>query len=250
MVRFILLGVMIFMLGYISPAFADCLLTSKGETRREGTIVYNKDYDVMQACIGTRWKALGRIKPVEREACNPSNMIPGCLHTDGSVYAGITPDGDRPMFTTRCGYGRSWNGVSCEGAHIPRPWNSGVSGSDATPIAVQSLASGTLNTDYLMTLDSHTNLDGKQDFLAAKACADIKIHESNDWYLPALDELYVLYNNQDAIGDFMPQRYSTSNGGGTPAPYGSSLNWINFKDGSTGANTGVSSRFIRCTRKD
>lgn len=43
----------------LSPARADCTLTSSGETRPEGTMIYNKDWDLVQACQADgSWRSL------------------------------------------------------------------------------------------------------------------------------------------------------------------------------------------------
>lgn len=39
-------------------AFADCVLTSTGQTRPPGTIVRNTAFNVLQYCAGTEWKAM------------------------------------------------------------------------------------------------------------------------------------------------------------------------------------------------
>lgn len=71
--------------------------------------------------------------------------------SDGAVYAGVSPDSDVPMYTTRA---------------------------DASPPGTYTW---TAATEY---------------------CADLVAHGHDDWSVPSIDELSVLYNNRAAIGNF------------------------------------------------
>jgi prepilin-type N-terminal cleavage/methylation domain-containing protein len=53
----------------------------------------------------------------------------------------------------------------------------------------------------------HVNNNGQ---VAAKLCNDLTLNEHNDWYLPARDELSILYNNRDDIGGFTDSDYWSS----------------------------------------
>ena len=64
-----------------------------------------------------------------------------------------------------------------------------------------STIDGDGNTAALAAMDSNINT-GMQDHQAAKLCADLTAHGKADWYLPAVDELLVLYTNRVAIGGF------------------------------------------------
>jgi hypothetical protein len=59
---------------------------------------------------------------------DPCAGSPGVGDTcaDGSVYAGLSPDGASPMCAARCDYGMSWNGTSCTGTRGTRTWASGT----------------------------------------------------------------------------------------------------------------------------
>lgn len=234
---------LIFVTFLTSPAFAYCALKS-GEKRKEGIIVYNKKFEVLQVCLNTKWKALGRIKPVEKPACNESNLMPGCLRADGTVYAGLSPDGDRPMFVRRCDYGQNWNGLRCDGLRLARPFGDGFR--TYLPIQAISLFSGAHNTATLMTMDANGEEDGVQPFLAAKACADMVADGHSDWYLPAPDELSMIYHHRMEIENIHPtgQYWSSQQNGvhaGTTLNVGSGRIEVRYIDAII---------YIRCTRKN
>ena len=54
-------------------AEADCT----GPSRAAGSMVYNKDYHVMQYCDGTSWLALGAIAPSAGSSCSGPSGNPG-----------------------------------------------------------------------------------------------------------------------------------------------------------------------------
>jgi len=47
-------------------------------------------------------------------ACGATPTV-GQICSDGTVYAGISPDGNKHMYTTRCDQGMSWDGSNCTG---------------------------------------------------------------------------------------------------------------------------------------
>jgi hypothetical protein len=65
------------------------------------------------------------------------------------------------------------------------------------------LGTGKTNTDSIV----NTQGEGKY---AAKICYDLELNGYNDWYLPSIDELRLLYINKSAIGGFAPNVYSSS----------------------------------------
>ena len=42
----------------------------------------------------------------------------GWLCSDGTVYAGISPDGNKAMYVARCDNGQTWNGSTCSGTRV------------------------------------------------------------------------------------------------------------------------------------
>ena len=111
----------------------------------------------------------------------------GDICDDGTVYAGLSPDGSVEMFTTVNDAGEI-------------EWNDGVSG-NWTATGATSATDGDGNTNTIVVTDSNTDA-GFQPHNAAQYCYDLVAGGADDWYLPAQDELNVLYTNRVAIGNF------------------------------------------------
>lgn len=151
-----------------------------------GNIVFNKDHQVMQYCDDTNWRQLGP-RPSGPTGC--PNIGDTC--SDGTIYAGDSPDGDVPMYTTLAD------------APLLLSWNNGSGGTsdtvmdncnDGPPGTASSCQTGQANTTFLVGAAS----EPYYPFEAAEYCAAISAHGYNDWYLPAQDELYVLYTNKNS----------------------------------------------------
>ena len=117
---------------------------------------------------------------------------PGCpaigdICLDGSVNAGITPDGNVRMYAAA--------------ADLPSllPWNNGNVNTGNTWNGLTNRNTGQANTETLIALDADTETPGTQPYQAAQACADLSVHGHDDWYLPAMDELKVIYDNRLSI---------------------------------------------------
>jgi hypothetical protein len=127
--------------------------------------------------------------------CGPPSS-PGTVCPDGTIYAGLTPDGNVPMYTTRCDIGQTWNGSSCTGSRtINITWNNG----SATMVSTgyTNTNTGKANTIGLAALS-----DAESPHYAAQTCDDLGQNLYSDWYLPARNELNLLYTNRAAIGNF------------------------------------------------
>lgn len=153
-------------------------------------------------------------------SCASSPAI-GTVCADGSVYAGLSPDGGVPMYAQRCDLGQSWNGVACTGTRATPSYNNG---------SVNYLASGTGNADTgkanTATLVALT--DAGAPYQAATNCAILNEDGHTDWYLPAKDELAVLSSSSAVIGNFSTGTYLASTEGTNPSDV-----WVvSFNNGS------------------
>lgn len=171
-------------LGPINPAAASGGCSSP--TKDEGTVIYNSDDNVMQYCDGSQWvKLLG---PAPENCPNVGDI---CV--DGSVYAGLSPAGagTERMYVPRCDAGMSYSGVMCQGVRLLLPFND--SNNTGWTFFGGSDTDGEGNTEFLILFDSNSVVDGVQQHRAAQYCADLVLHGRDDWYLPAKDELSVIY---------------------------------------------------------
>jgi hypothetical protein len=74
-----ILGISVFCLSLAGPALADCVVEANGttilapETRPEGTVIYNTDYDVFQGCEGDQWVRVKADDTGSEDICGDSN---------------------------------------------------------------------------------------------------------------------------------------------------------------------------------
>jgi len=172
------------------------------------------------------------------DPCAPAAPTPGAACTDGTIYAGLSPDTNVKMYTTPCDYGQSGSQGACTGTRGTQKFsaysnlNSGYT----------SHTTGRANTTALAAL---SNADSP--YSAAQYCENLSSLTYTDWYLPALGELNVLYANLAAIGGFDTSgSYYWSSSDYPSGGYG----WYQrFSDGSQvfyNKNTGQK---IRCVRR-
>lgn len=187
------------------------------------------------------------------DVCNGTPAI-GTVCADGSVFAGNSPDGDVPMYVTRCDLGQTWDGSACVGTSTRPPWNDGSTNwldtalancTTASPNAVAACNQGKSNSAFLNTADS-SSAPGTQPHLAAQACESLNIHGRDDWYLPAQGELYVMWQNRLAINNFnLGLQYWSSSEGSVNA-----ARRIRFSDGFQSFVSKNSTSFqVRCARR-
>lgn len=180
----------------------------------------------------------------------------GQICSDGSVYAGVSPDGNRNMYVARCDIGMSWDGSNCTGTRSYLPWNNGNTSSGFTVTGITGTLTGAYNTSELITLDSDSGVGGIQQHQTAQACADLNVHGQTDWYHPANDELVVIYENlyDGTPNDNLPNPViSGFSGGNYFASTEASTTNAYRRDFSSGSlnniNKGMTSP-VRCARKD
>ncbi|MFP4386696.1 MAG: DUF1566 domain-containing protein [Alphaproteobacteria bacterium] len=187
-------------------------------------------------------------------ACGASPTI-GQTCSDGTVYAGISPDGNVDMYVARCDIGMTWNGSNCTGIRSFLPWNNGNT-TGMVETGYQSNIVGEFNTAGIIVIDSDSITEGVQPHQAAQACADLNIHDHTDWYLPAPNEAEVIYKNlqdgvpEDSIPDpvitgFATTDYWTSREQGDKNAYHRS-----FNNGFHSTKAKENFYAIRCARQD
>ena len=121
----------------------------------------------------------------------------GDVCADGSIYAGLSPDGNVAMYTTPADAGSyTWNNGTNNWYDHPAITNC----SDGTPGTASGCRTGEQNTDSLV--NAVYPPDSGQPYNAAVYCSGLNAHGHTDWYLPAQDELNVLYDNRVAVGGF------------------------------------------------
>lgn len=173
----------------------------------------------------------------------------GTVCSDGSVYAGVSPDGNRNMYVARCDIGMSWDGSNCNGSRSQLPWNNG-NASNFTLTGAQSTTTGAFNSSDLANLDSDSGTAGDQPHQAAQACDDLTDHGQTDWYLPAKDELNVIYQKlMGVISGFASAGYWSS------SEYNTNHACHQDFDGGSQMCTDLSwnkngTYAVRCARKD
>ncbi|MCB9996779.1 MAG: DUF1566 domain-containing protein [Rhodospirillales bacterium] len=197
----------------------------------EGALRYNSS-------TGMEFCALGDVFPT---GCPTI----GDVCSDGTVYAGLTPDGNVEMYAQRCDAGMSWGGSSCTGTRSTPDWNDGnVTGHVTTGLT--NLNTGEANTAALDGLDSNSGLGGVQPHQAAQYCADSSLNDYSDWYLPARAEVSVLSTNYTSIGGFSTGRYWSSTETSFP---GDTAHIVFMGSGATNTNQKYDNLPLRCVRK-
>lgn len=210
-----------------TPDFTTCV----SPTSLEGTVIYSSLYGTPQYCNGAGWVGIGMRAA---DPCTGTTSPPsiGDTCTDGSVYAGLSPNGNIPMYMKATGQGA-------------KPWNNGNS-SGKVNVGVSNYNTGFSNTNTLIANDSDTSVGGTQPHQAAQSCADATAHGHTDWYLPARNELQVLYDNRAAVGLGSSGLYwsSTEN-------LQNYAHRLDFSDGNWFTTIGKQGAYsVRCVRKE
>lgn len=228
-------------LGPIGPGPASCSLD--GETVIHGASFLFFNAQTSANCLGAsqlRTCTFGNLDgdpSYQYASCGPTGCDSiGDACSDGSIYAGLSPDGNMRMYTTPADAGQfAWNDVNSTGY---------------TTTNQTSNVTGQANTAALSELDSNSDVGGMQPHRAAQHCADLVAHGQSDWYLSARDELNVLRVNRAAIGGF-------NLSGSYPAGWywSSSENSLNLARGQRFVSGGQDTHLknddlsVRCVRK-
>lgn len=112
-----------------------------------------------------------------------------------------------------------------------------------------AIGTGESNTDRLVAAMGNSPFAGATGdttttLYAAKLCSDLEYNDLDDWFLPSLDELNLMYELKDTIGGFIADRFWSSTE--SDGPIYSMV--LNFADGGStwlGRNLGYHIRPIR-----
>ena len=196
---------------------------------QEGTILYNAAHNVMQYCNGRQWIAIGKGFLAPPSGC----PVIGNLCSDGTYYAGLTPDGNVPMY------------MADINSEITASWNDGNTNWSVT--GFNSWSDGDGNTAGVAGADSDNVTVGVQTHDAAIHCNDLVAHGHSDWYLPARDEQALIYNGGTPVGDIRTD--GTSYWTSTEQDFNNSHHG-RFSDGAQNAGfTKDVVLSVRCVRK-
>lgn len=168
----------------------------------------------LKICDGSAWQTLSVGDP------NCSAGAIGTICTDGTLYAGLSPDGNVPMYAAPCDLGMSGTKGNCSGARSYLEWGTygKITGySDHTTGKANSAA---LIANYGTYLDTQ----GITGVPPEQGCAALGYGGRSDWYVPSINEIAVLYANRVALGntfDTSGNLYWTSaeNGGNVACGY-------------------------------
>lgn len=95
-----------------------------------------------------------------------------------------------------------------------------------------ALGTGNTNTNTIVSIQGDGNY-------AAKYCADLVIGIYDDWYLPSLDELIKIVQNNEAVGGFSEQYYWSSSEDNDNNLWAWMVNTDNFFPSSTTKDGGL-----------
>jgi hypothetical protein len=224
-------------LHFPAMSFAAC----SNPAGNEADIMYNGDYHIPQFCDGTNWMQMGQKQGAGGGACTaPAPPAVGTVMPDGSVYAGLSVDGNVPMYATRCDAGQTWSGSACTGTRSGIPWNNGTT--NWIDEGYENTTAGRANTTGLAAL-----ADAASPYYAATQCENLNEDGHTDWYLPAENELATLYSGQAAIGNFD----TSGNWYWTSTENSSPYAWLErFSDGGQNTSTKYNAFAVRCVRKN
>jgi hypothetical protein len=140
----------------------------------------------------------------------------------------------------------AWNDGSSNWLDIPTMDNC----TDVTPGTASSCQTGEANTALLVGLSGSGS---PAPYQAAEYCDGLTAHGHSDWYLPAQDELDVLYDNKNAgdlngtfneTGSFPAGFYWSSSERNT-----NSARYQRFSDGLQDINVKLLEVAVRCVRR-
>ncbi len=167
-------------------------------------------------------------KPGGTDPCAPANdPAPGQVCDDGSIFAGLsTAVGNPPMYVTD------------ENQSESIKWKQSNGNDDINPV---SYTDGELNRANVTVPISELD--------AMYLCETLDRHSNDDWYLPAIDELSVLYTNRAAIDASALENFNLVNYWSSTENNVNFVWKVDFSDGTQNGTSKLSNIDVRCVRK-
>ncbi len=196
----------------------------------EGSIRFNSGSATWDFCNGTIWTSF---ENVGGDLCVTPVLCPNIGDTCNDGNANNNPD---PKFAGFMAYNGS---NTCEPLFTTQAnqssstWKTSTGSND---IATDSHEDGKINDNQIA--NSNT-------FPAFKVCKDLTYGGYTDWYLPAMQELNLLYKNQTAIGSFTANYYVSS------SEYTTIKYWnLGFDYGGNDNQDKNLAAYVRCVRRN
>lgn len=169
---------------------------------------------------------------------------PGTACPDGSIYAGNLSGTYLITHVSGCWFEPSGTSSTKASASFTPTCGGAVdimvklwSNSTGVNEGATSLTNGLTNTNQLLA-------DAQRLNPAAAYCYHMDLNGKTDWYLPARNELNVLYTNRISIGGFASANYWPS------SEFGSNFAWAqDFSNGLQYLTSKLNSLRVRCVRK-
>lgn len=182
-----------------SPALAEPVVGESCSTYAPGSVMQTAGAEAggvarLLACKSGVW-AVAEINP---DPCAGTPAL-GAKCKDGTFYAGLSPDGNVPMFAMPTdGPISTWNNDTNE-------WV--VTGMGLCTASEASCTTGRANTTLLAN-----SVDEGSPYGPAKYCEDLTAYGYSDWYLPSRNELKVVNTGLVAVtaANFVNTYWSSS----------------------------------------
>lgn len=243
-------------------AFADC----SDPPAQTGTFIYNADENVPQVCAGSTWIALGLLNPSAGGAgCSNPTGIEGQVVYNADIHIPQYCDGDDwremigliggcaaptscPNVGDVCSDGSLfagfmvYNNSSCEALY--------VTDNNQSTASQWKNATGTDDISADDPVDGQVNAANRggviSDFPAFELCESNTYHGKSDWYLPARNELGLLWQNSGLIGGFNADQYWSSTEQDTTLS-----TYVALTDGKISGVTKTAATYdVRCVRRE
>lgn len=182
----------------------------------------------------------GNLQPGRLYKCEAPPPPTGCptignVCSDGSVYAGLSPDGNVKMYTTA--------------TRSPTKYGWDAASSGATGMILcddyneATCTTGESNTNFLIGISATS-------YPAASYCSNLSAHGQTDWYLPSYDETSILFDNFSAIGGFPNSDFDSVYWSSSEfTSLQSLIRRINSNSSGSASMGKSSSRWVRCVRR-